>query len=351
MASDKKVKVLFVEDEIDVRENIAEILREKDFEVFEASNVREGVEMFLENHPHVVVSDVMMPDLSGYDLLKIIRENKSIKDNNVPFIFLTALGQKTDIVKGIGSSANDYLVKPVDFDLLIAKIKEKYSNATKVKEVFSKNIDGLKSQISTIVPIEFMQYIDAIKQVAEFLKTEPYGPFPHKKYSDDINKIYINAVKLRTVVNNFLSGEAISDQLDTNDEIVNPASFVGEFVANLGDKLQTKIKFDAEGQTFPEIKIDKTVILEAVRRFLTGLFKTDQNAQIDIGLISDHQNQLVFIFHLKGNLNEQVLRKNIDEAAINKVIEKQGCNFQILVKGTDCSGLLYIPSYRVVRKG
>jgi CheY-like chemotaxis protein len=291
-----------------------------------------------------------MPDLSGYDLLKIIRENKSIKDNNVPFIFLTALGQKADMVKGIGSSANDYLVKPVDFDLLIAKIKEKFTNASKVKEVFNKNIDGLKTQISTIVPMEFLQYVDAIKQVAEFLKTEPYGPFPHKKYSDDINKIYINAVKLRTVINNFLSGEAITDQLDTNDEILNPVNFIGEFVNNLGDKLRTRIKFEGEGQTFPEIKVDKTVVLEAVRRFLTGLFKTDQNSQIDVGLISDHQNQLVFIFHLKGDLKEDLLRKNVDEEAINKVVEKQGCTFQIVVKDSDFSGLLYIPSYRVIRK-
>lgn len=350
MASNKKIKVLFVEDEVDVRENIAEILREKDFEVFEASNVREGVEMFLENHPNVVVSDVMMPELSGYDLLKIIRENKSIKDNNVPFIFLTALGQKTDIVKGIGSSANDYLVKPVDFDLLIAKIKEKYNNASKVKEVFDKNIDGLKTQISTIVPMELLQYVDIIKQVSEFLKTEPYGPFPHKKYSDDINKIYINSVKLRTVINNFLSGEAITDQLDTNDEVINPVNFIGDFTANLGDKLQSRIKFENDGQSYPDIKIDKTVILEAIRKFLTGLFKTDHNSRIEVSLISDHQNQLVFIFHLSGDLKEATLRKNIDENTINKGIEKQGCSFQIIVKGSDISVLLYIPSYRVIRK-
>jgi DNA-binding response OmpR family regulator len=128
MTEQNKIKILCVEDEQEIRENIAEILRDEGFEVFEAENGRVGFDSFLQNKPDLVVSDIMMPEVDGYALLKAIREGKNVKNNLVPFIFLTALGQKDNVVKGVNLSANDYLVKPIDFDLMIAKIKEKTEN-------------------------------------------------------------------------------------------------------------------------------------------------------------------------------------------------------------------------------
>ncbi len=106
--------------------------------------VKEAVEIFLENKPDIVVSDIMMPGVSGYDLLKIIRENKNISNNNIPFIFLSALGEKQDLIKGIELNANDYLTKPVDFELLSAKIKEKYYNYQKLEISHNQDIQGIK---------------------------------------------------------------------------------------------------------------------------------------------------------------------------------------------------------------
>ena len=103
-----------------------------------------------ENKPDVVVSDIMMPGVSGYDLLNIIRNNKNISNNNVPFIFLSALGKKEEMVKGIGLTANDYLTKPIDFDLLTAKIKEKYNNSKHIEDTHRDDIEGLKNQVSEI---------------------------------------------------------------------------------------------------------------------------------------------------------------------------------------------------------
>ena len=114
---DRKIKILCVEDEKEIRENIAEILRDEGFEVFEAENGKKGYESFVQNKPDLVVSDIMMPEIDGYSLLKMIREGKSIRNNNIPFIFLSALGQKENIMKGVDLLANDYLIKPVDFDL------------------------------------------------------------------------------------------------------------------------------------------------------------------------------------------------------------------------------------------
>ena len=92
-----KIKILCVEDEIDVRESIVGILDNEGFEVFQATNGQEGLEVFLEQKPDIIISDIMMPDVTGHDLLKSIRGNKNIDNSNVPFILLSALGQKEDI--------------------------------------------------------------------------------------------------------------------------------------------------------------------------------------------------------------------------------------------------------------
>ncbi len=170
MTEERKVKILCVEDEQDIRENIADILRDEGFEVFEAPNGKQGFEVFIQSKPDLIISDIMMPELDGYGLLKLVRESKNVRNNTVPFIFLSALGQKDDIIKGVNLSANDYLIKPIDFDLMIAKVKEKTVNSNKLQEVHERNVKNLKSQVSTVLPAELSSYLDIITQVASNLK-------------------------------------------------------------------------------------------------------------------------------------------------------------------------------------
>src|SRR3989338_5669152 len=176
-----KIKVICAEDEAEIRETIAEILRDEGFEVIEARNGREAFELYLQHKPNVIISDIMMPEVDGYALLKLVRESRD-KNNNVPFLFLSALGQKEHIVKGVSLSANDYLVKPIDFEILIAKVKEKAMSAMKLQKVHEVGIKNIKTQISTILPSEVSSYLDNIIQLSKIMKEEPYGPLPHRRY-------------------------------------------------------------------------------------------------------------------------------------------------------------------------
>ena len=346
-----KIKVLYAEDEQDIRENIVEILRDEGFEVFEAKNGKEAVEVFLENSPDVVVSDIMMPEVSGHEFLKIIRENKNISNNNVPFIFLSALGQKEDIVKGIDLKANDYLTKPIDFELLIAKIKEKYNNYKQIERSHKDSIDGIKSQVSGIVPNELMRHLDQIKKIAQNLKTEPYGPFPHRKYLDNINSIYMNSVKMKSLIDNFMSGEVIDTHLSANENIIDPDILISDFISSLDSKLKNKITFNPI-KNLPRIKIDQKLILEIIRKLLSSIFKIDINSKIEISIVLDYSDQLVFIFYPNSSpkINEESLSQVIDKDKINAHIEKYGYNIDIIFKEDGAGILLYIPNYRVIHK-
>ena len=349
MTIDKKITVLCVEDEQEIRDNIAEILKDEGFEVLQAGNGKDALDIFLEQHPDIIVSDIMMPEMSGYDLLKAIRDNDKISDNNVPFILLTALGQKDNVVKGVDLMANDYLVKPIEFDLLIAKIKEKVGNIGRIQSGFNKKIDNIKDQVSIMMPTELTQYVDIITQISKVLKDEPYGPFPHKKYIDDLNKIYINSTKLKSIINNFISGDAIVGQLLSNDEIIDAAVLLENFVSRLNSKFIDRIKLNLDNrENIPQIKIDKNIMIDAIKKIVSGLLKTDSN--IEIGLLTDHLNRLILVFYLNKKIDEANLNANLDKDAVSKILDSQGCSLEIIVKGSEISILLYIPTHRIIPK-
>jgi CRP/FNR family cyclic AMP-dependent transcriptional regulator len=105
-------KILVIEDNIEVRENIAEILELSNYEVVTAENGKRGVELSLQHTPDLIICDIMMPELDGYGVLHLL--NKHIETYGIPFIFLTAKSEKTDLRKGMEMGADDYITKPFD---------------------------------------------------------------------------------------------------------------------------------------------------------------------------------------------------------------------------------------------
>ena len=112
-------KILLIEDNIDIRENTSEILSLAGYSVSTAENGKVGVDIAQRIKPDLIVCDIMMPELDGYGVLHIL--NKNADTSSIPFIFLTAKTEKTDIRKGMTLGADDYLTKPFDdTDLLNA---------------------------------------------------------------------------------------------------------------------------------------------------------------------------------------------------------------------------------------
>ena len=105
------MKVLVIEDEPEMRRNILTILRLEKYEVLGAENGRVGIEMARREKPDLIVCDVMMPEMDGYQVLERLRADAATV--MIPFIFLTAKGEKNDVRGGMNLGADDYLTKPV----------------------------------------------------------------------------------------------------------------------------------------------------------------------------------------------------------------------------------------------
>ena len=103
-------KLLIIEDEVEIRCNLLELLKLEGYSVVGADNGMTGLIGAMEHTPDLIICDVMMPKLDGYDVLRALRQEP--KTMGIPFIFLTALTNKSDIRRGMVLGADDYLTKP-----------------------------------------------------------------------------------------------------------------------------------------------------------------------------------------------------------------------------------------------
>jgi len=114
-------KILIAEDERDIRDLVAFTLRFAGHEVFTASNGEEAVELAPKVNPDLILMDVRMPRMTGYEACKIIKADPDLKD--IPVVFLSAKGQESEIQQGLASGAEEYLLKPFAPDQLTSRVK------------------------------------------------------------------------------------------------------------------------------------------------------------------------------------------------------------------------------------
>ncbi|MCK9161077.1 MAG: response regulator transcription factor [Bacteroidaceae bacterium] len=119
MSQQQKIKVLLVEDETALAMIISDTLSDEGFLVTSVTDGLKGLSSFLTNKPDVVVADVMMPNMDGFEMVKKMRS----KDKGTPVLFLTARSSLDDLVNGFELGANDYLKKPFKMLELVVRIK------------------------------------------------------------------------------------------------------------------------------------------------------------------------------------------------------------------------------------
>jgi hypothetical protein len=127
-----KIKVLLVEDDQMLREVIAQFLELKKFIVIQSKNGLEADFILKRTNPDIIICDVSMPVMNGLQLLKQIR--KDVRYDHVPFIFLTARADKSDLRSGMLAGADDYIIKPFTFEELFNSIQKRIERLSQIKE-------------------------------------------------------------------------------------------------------------------------------------------------------------------------------------------------------------------------
>jgi two-component system, sensor histidine kinase and response regulator len=142
---EQPVRILVIEDEQNIRENIQELLEAKGYMVRVASNGKQGVLEAIDFRPNLIVCDVMMPKMDGYKVLEYVRKTSIVQ--NTPFIFLTARVDKSDVRQGMDLGADDYLTKPFTYKELLKAIETRLKRQQKVIGEYAK----VKHELDTTV--------------------------------------------------------------------------------------------------------------------------------------------------------------------------------------------------------
>lgn len=144
-------RILIIEDQAPMRRNLAQLLELEGYAVLSADNGLTGLELARKERPDVILCDVMMPGLDGHGVIRALREDATT--TQIPFIFLTARGDRTDIRTGMNFGADDYLTKPVVRDDLLAAIETRLARAAAVQAA---NAGGghFKPDFSSAAPLE-----------------------------------------------------------------------------------------------------------------------------------------------------------------------------------------------------
>jgi len=159
-------KVLIIEDNDDIRENVIEILELAGYQVFSANNGKTGVELALQDTPDIILCDIMMPEMDGYGVLYLL--SKRPETVAVPFIFLTAKAEHFDRRKGMEMGADDYLTKPFDDMELLSAIESRLKKKEGQQAFYSKSLDRLNSLVAK------NGGLDALKKVIEERKARSF---------------------------------------------------------------------------------------------------------------------------------------------------------------------------------
>jgi CRP-like cAMP-binding protein/CheY-like chemotaxis protein len=319
-------KILIIEDNEDVRENTAEILQLAQYEVITAENGRIGVALAQKEKPDLIICDITMPVLDGHGTLYLLSKNE--ETSSIPFIFLTAKAERSEIRKGMEMGADDYLTKPFDDIELLNAIESRLNKNEILKKEFTKSITEINDFI------EDAKGIDSLRQLSEKRDLRIY------KKKDDIYRegsypkgiYFINKGKIKTYQTNNAGKELITGLHKEGD-------FFG-YLSLLKDE-----KYSSSAATLEESEI----YMIPKEDFFSLIYKNADVSKKFIEILSDNlrenEKQLV-------KLAYNSVRKRVAEALV-KLSDKYKKNddetFSINIAREDLANMVGTATETVIR--
>ncbi len=194
-------RILVIEDEVSLLEEVLEWLRFEGYDAVGAANGYEGINLALREPPDLVVSDVMMPEIDGYRVLIELRSHAETQ--LVPFIFMTARVSRGDVRYGMDLGADDYITKPFSREELLSAIHSRLARQEVVKGYVESKMEGLRRNLIHTLPHELRTPLVAILGYGDLLSTDAES-FSPSKIAEMGTMIYQSGKRLHALIENYL---------------------------------------------------------------------------------------------------------------------------------------------------
>ena len=211
-----KFTILVVEDEEQIRENISMFLSFSDFQVLNAENGLEGIELARKFIPDLIISDIMMPEMDGYEFLKQIQNFPETYD--IPFLFLTAKYSPDDLREGMNLGADDFISKPFDFNELLTSINKRLEKKQKKFSKLQSKIENLQSNIKQALPHEIRTPLNIIIGSADYIKSQ-IKIIPKEEVLEMTENILLGAKRLQNLLEKYIFFSQLEMLADSEIEI------------------------------------------------------------------------------------------------------------------------------------
>lgn len=296
--------ILVVEDDLSLMQGIRDILEIKGFQVLTATSGVDGLRVMQGSllPPDLIVSDIMMPFMNGYEFFNAVR--KETRWTKIPFIFLTARGEKTDVRMGKMLGADEYMVKPFEPEDLLVAVTSKLKRSQEIDAVNKGEVSTIKRSILTILNHEFRTPLTYIVAYSDMLNREP-DEMNYEEMKTFLQGINTGAERLRRLIENFIilvelqTGEAQTQynwrkkkfsDLDTIFE--NALPYVEDAARENGITIEVSWPHGA----LPQIQGDQDYLRTALIRLLDNAIKFSDKPHSKVYLYTDVVDNRVCIF-------------------------------------------------------
>ena len=193
--------ILVIEDEQAIRESLCDLLEIEGFSVLDAELGTKGIHLAEKQRPDLILCDIQMPDIDGYDVLSQLRQNPYA--SSIPFIFLTAKGARLEQRRGMNLGADDYLVKPCSAEEILEAIASRINRQEAVLSQSQQQLTALRNNIALCLPHELHTPLNGILLFAEILITEAES-IERGEVLEIAEGIQTSAHRLYHLIQNFL---------------------------------------------------------------------------------------------------------------------------------------------------
>ncbi len=193
--------VLVIDDTMEIRMIISESLNIYGFKTLTAEDGITGIQVAQEQLPDLIICDINMPNLDGFDTLKGIRQHDATA--TIPFIFLSGAAEKPDVRRGMELGADDYLTKPFTHKELMAAVNTRLEKQAELQRQSDKKLDELRGNITLALPHELRTPLNGIMGLAS-LMIDDYATMSPKEVLESSSYIHESALRLHRLIENFL---------------------------------------------------------------------------------------------------------------------------------------------------
>ncbi len=330
-------KVLVIDDSADILVVISEYLSMFGFTPYVAEDGRTGIQMAKQHHPDLIICDVTMPTMDGYETLTALRQDEATA--TIPFIFLSGAADKINMRKGMDLGADDYLTKPFTHKELMAAVNARLEKQAEVQRQSEKKLDELRGNISLALPHELRTPLNGIVGLAQIL-IEDYASLPPEEIFETASFIHESAMRLHRLIENFLVFSQIELMASESKKIelagmASPVA-VEEVVAELAQKIAKRFKREADScleVTPADVLIPQDNLSKIMEELVDNAFKfSESGTPVRVATeVADNRFHFTVTNLGRGMTAEQISRIGPHMQFDRQTYEQQGAGLGLVI--------------------